>query len=1127
MAAPVPPGVPRPNNPHQSPPFPGYNPNLHLTPDSTLSQNFQNLHIQPQNSLMSSSAAVGPSRPAPSGQVLPFPTSGAAPPGNLPGSSSMSWPGPPPPGIVPRAVAPPLGTPQNTSPSNMAPGRPLSGPLASQPPPVASRPPPSGYVPLGGQLGPPPGTSSSAVPTSQVMLPPGSARPSGFGSPPLTATSLVPPNFGAPGPVSNGPPTLSAGTLPSGPHLSSPGGVQQPLVRLSGPPPSTTPLRGPPQAPTMRSLLGSATASSQVAPPPAPTLLPASAFSATTQAGMPTSGSPFSAPAQAGMPTSGSPFGLQPWQTQLQQAPPSVVPGSGPPPRMSGMPSPLPSQTMAAMPPAVGQTGASMTAPSKIDPNQIPRPIPSSSVILHETRQRNQANPPPPATSEYIVRDTGNCSPRYMRCTINQIPCTADLLATSGMQLALLVQPLALPHPSEEPIQVVDFGEGGPVRCSRCKGYINPFMKFVDQGRRFICNLCGFTDETPRDYHCNLGPDGRRRDADERPELCRGTVEFVALKEYMVREPMPAVFFFLVDVSLNAIHTGATAAACSAINQVIADLLDGPRTMVGIATFDSTIHFYNLKRALQQPLMLIIPDVQDVYTPLETDVVVPLSECRQHLELLLDNIPTMFQTNKIADSAFGAAIKAAFLAMKSTGGKLLVFQSVLPSLGIGALSARDAEGRSNISAGEKEAHKLLQPADKMLKEMAIEFAEYQVCVDVFIVAQNYVDIASISVVPRTTGGQVYYYHPFSVVSDNAKLYNDLRWNVTRPQGFEAVMRVRCSQGIQVQEYSGNFCKRIPTDVDLPGIDCDKTIMVTMKHDDKLQDGSECAFQCALLYTTVYGQRRIRVTTLSLPCTSTLSNLFRSADLDTQFACFMKQAASEIPATPLLQVREQVTNHCVNILHSYRKYCATVSSSGQLILPEALKLLPLYTLALIKSTGLRTDGRIDDRSFWINYVSSLSTPLAVPLVYPRMISIHDLQSKEIDESLIPAATPLSSEHVSDEGIYLLENGIDALVYIGNSVNSQILQQLFGISLVDEIPAQFVLQQYDNPLSKKFNEVINEIRRQRCSYLCLKLCKKGDSSGMLFFSHIVEDKTPTGLSYVEFLVHIHRQIQGKMA
>lgn len=40
-------------------------------------------------------------------------------------------------------------------------------------------------------------------------------------------------------------------------------------------------------------------------------------------------------------------------------------------------------------------------------------------------------------------------------CFLWQIPCTYDLLATSGMQLALLVQPLALPHPSEEPIQVM------------------------------------------------------------------------------------------------------------------------------------------------------------------------------------------------------------------------------------------------------------------------------------------------------------------------------------------------------------------------------------------------------------------------------------------------------------------------------------------------------------------------------------------------------------------------------------------------------------------------------------------------------------------------------------------------
>lgn len=55
----------------------------------------------------------------------------------------------------------------------------------------------------------------------------------------------------------------------------------------------------------------------------------------------------------------------------------------------------------------------------------------------------------------------------------------------------------------------------------------------------------------------------------------------------------------------------------------------------------------------------------------------------------------------------------------------------------------------------------------------------------------------------------------------------------------------------------------------------------------------------------------------------------------------------------------------------------------------------FLSALTKSVGLRMDGRIDDRSFWINYVSSLSTPLAIPLVYPRMISVHDLDAKVYD------------------------------------------------------------------------------------------------------------------------------------
>lgn len=70
----------------------------------------------------------------------------------------------------------------------------------------------------------------------------------------------------------------------------------------------------------------------------------------------------------------------------------------------------------------------------------------------------------------------------------------------------------------------------------------------------------------------------------------------------------------------------------------------------------------------------------------------------------------------------------------------------------------------------------------------------------------------------------------------------------------------------------------------------------------------------------------------------------------------------------------------------------------------------------------------------------------------MIGILLLSWQERNGSIIPLAIPLSSERVNDDGIYLLENGEDCLVYIGNSVDPEIIRQLFGISSIQEISTQ---------------------------------------------------------------------------
>lgn len=71
-----------------------------------------------------------------------------------------------------------------------------------------------------------------------------------------------------------------------------------------------------------------------------------------------------------------------------------------------------------------------------------------------------------------------------------------------------------------------------------------------------------------------------------------------------------------------------------------------------------------------------------------------------------------------------------------------------------------------------------------------------------------------------------------------------------------------------------------TDVELATIDCDKTITVEIKHDDKLTEAEGAYLQAAILYTSVSGQRRLRILNMSFNCCTQLADLFKNCELDT-------------------------------------------------------------------------------------------------------------------------------------------------------------------------------------------------------------------------------------------------------
>ena len=92
-----------------------------------------------------------------------------------------------------------------------------------------------------------------------------------------------------------------------------------------------------------------------------------------------------------------------------------------------------------------------------------------------------------------------------------------------------------------------------------------------------------------------------------------------------------------------------------------------------------------------------------------------------------------------------------------------------------------------------------------------------------------------------------------------------------------------------------------------------------------------------------------------------------------------------------------------------------------------------------------------------------------------------------------------------------------------------QELFGASSTDELsraPPPLTLPPRDAPAARLLADLLTRLRLERCAYMRLRVVRKGDPLEAAFVNALLEDRSPSGMSYVEFLCHIHRQIQNKM-
>ncbi|XP_076642810.1 COPII coat complex component secretory 24CD isoform X2 [Halictus rubicundus] len=786
--------------------------------------------------------------------------------------------------------------------------------------------------------------------------------------------------------------------------------------------------------------------------------------------------------------------------------------------------------------PGVGyQQGDTQTQQVKrLDPDHMPSPI---QVIQDDQRDKgdvfitNQSGLVPPlVTTKFITQDQGNASPRYIRSTMYTVPTTSDILKQTNVPFAVIVSPMARIAEGEYEPPIVDMGESGPVRCVRCKAYMSPFMQFIDAGRRFQCMFCKATTGVPEEYFQHLDHTGQRMDRYERPELMLGTYEYLATKEYCKNDtfPKPPAIVFVIDVSYNTVKSGLVNLLCAKMKSILRNLpvdvgQSKSNMKVGFITYNNTVHFYNVNSCLAQPQMMVVGDVQDVFMPLLDGFLCDVEESEAVIDSLMTQIPAMFADTRETETILAPAIQAGLEALKASDrvGKLLVFHSSLPIADApGKLKNRDDR---KVLGTEKEKT-VLAPQNSVYNNLGQDCEGAGCSVDLFIFNNSYVDIATIGQVARLTGGEVYKYTYFQADIDGDRLIADVINNISRPIAFNATMRVRTSTGVRATDFFGHFFMSNTTEMELASIDCNKAIAVEVKHDDKLTEDEGVYIQAALLYTSCSGIRRLRIINLSLKTSSQLAELYRACDLDAIINFFAKQSVFKLIESSPKTIKDNLIARSSCMLAAYRKHCASPSSAGQLILPECMKLLPLYTNALLRTDALSggADMTIDDRSFVMQAVATMPISISVAYIYPRLFSLHNVDPQDTE---LPQMLRCSIDKFSEDGAYLLENSIHMFLWLGLGLSPQWVQAVFGVPSVVQVDTDRTsLPILDTPLNKRITDIIDRMRMERHRCMRLTIVRQREKLEMVLRHFLIEDRGNDGSpSYVDFICHMHKEIR----
>lgn len=270
-------------------------------------------------------------------------------------------------------------------------------------------------------------------------------------------------------------------------------------------------------------------------------------------------------------------------------------------------------------------------------------------------------------------------------------------------------------------------------------------------------------------------------------------------------------------------------------------------------------------------------------------------------------------------------------------------------------------------------------------------------------------------------------------------------------------------------------------------------------------------------------------TMQVPITNALTTLFEAADVDACANLMARIAAEQALNSRLLDGAEKLQHSCMELMRAYRSLCPPqAKGTNQMLLPESLKLLPLYVLGLMKSSVFTPapEVRADEHSAVLFALANMSASMSTALIHPRLFQVFPPAAAI---GALPAPLPLTAQGLLSTGAYLVDCGSELTLWIGRGVPTDFVQQVFGWPTLDGVdPAQLrCLPADSSPLAGHVVGMVEALRADRTwCWPRLKVLKQGEGDAG-FQQVLIEDQTKQMMSYPEFLAHCHRYILSKVS